>query len=99
MLDFSRQIDWHDLYGVLKVPRATDGGIAPRRTVSAGRSPASCFRRTRAPNSAAILHCFWSEPLKFDISGYKNVVAYMARVANREKVRQALQDEGLLKAA
>ncbi len=41
----------------------------------------------------------WSEPLKFDISGYKNVVAYMARVANREKVRQALQDEGLLKAA
>ena len=29
----------------------------------------------------------WSDPPKFDISGYKNVVAYMARVANREKVQ------------
>ncbi len=37
--------------------------------------------------------------MKIDISGYKNVVAYMDRVGNREKVRQALQDEGLLKAA
>jgi glutathione S-transferase len=41
----------------------------------------------------------WTGPLKVDLSGYKNVVAYMDRVANREKVRQALQDEGLLKAA
>jgi glutathione S-transferase len=41
----------------------------------------------------------WSQPLKIDISEYKNIVAYMDRVANREKVRQALQAEGLLKAA
>jgi glutathione S-transferase len=41
----------------------------------------------------------WTGPLKVDLSGYKNVGAYMDRVANREKVRQALQDEGLLKAA
>lgn len=41
----------------------------------------------------------WSEPMKIDISGYKNIAAYMDRVGQREHVRQALQDEGLLKAA
>lgn len=41
----------------------------------------------------------WTGAMKIDISAYKNILGYMDRVGQREKVRQALQDEGLLKAA
>src|SRR6266850_5474505 len=39
----------------------------------------------------------WSEPLKLDMSRWPNIVAYIARVAARPKVREALKFEGLLK--
>lgn len=43
---------------------------------------------------------FWADDrLKFDISGFPNLVAYKARVAARPKVQEALQKESLLKAA
>jgi len=39
----------------------------------------------------------WSEPVKLDMSRWPNLVAYLARVAGRPKVREALKFEGLLK--
>ena len=39
----------------------------------------------------------WSEPVKLDMSRWPNLVAYLARVAARPKVREALKFEGLLK--
>jgi glutathione S-transferase len=41
----------------------------------------------------------WTGVMKIDMSGFANVVAYMGHIANRENVRQALLNEGLLKAA
>ena len=41
----------------------------------------------------------WTGPMKIDMAGLGNVAAYMDRVGNRERVRQALVNEGLLKAA
>ena len=40
-----------------------------------------------------------TDRLGFDLSGLSNVMAYKARVAARPKVQEALQKEGLLKAA
>jgi len=39
----------------------------------------------------------WSEPVKLDLSRWPNIVAYIARVAARPKVREALKLEGLIK--
>jgi glutathione S-transferase len=39
----------------------------------------------------------WSEPLKFDLSRWPNLVAFVGRVAARPKVKEALKAEGLLK--
>jgi glutathione S-transferase len=39
----------------------------------------------------------WSEPTKIDMSRWPNLVAYLARVAARPKVKEALRAEGLLK--
>jgi glutathione S-transferase len=39
----------------------------------------------------------WSEPTKIDMSRWPNLVAYLARVAARPKVKEALKFEGLLK--
>ena len=39
----------------------------------------------------------WSEPVKLDMSRWPNLVAYLARVAARPKVKEALKFEGLLK--
>lgn len=39
----------------------------------------------------------WSEPTKIDLSRWPNLVAYLARVAARPKVKEALKFEGLLK--
>ena len=39
----------------------------------------------------------WSEPTKIDMSRWPNLVAYLARVAARPKVKEALKAEGLLK--
>jgi glutathione S-transferase len=41
----------------------------------------------------------WADRLKFDLSGFPNLLAYKARVAARPKVQEALTKEGLLKAA
>jgi glutathione S-transferase len=41
----------------------------------------------------------WRNNLKVDISAYKNLQAYLERVGARPKVREAMQEEGLLKAA
>lgn len=39
----------------------------------------------------------WTNFLKIDVSGYKNVHNYMARVAARPGVQRAMKEEGLLK--
>lgn len=39
----------------------------------------------------------WTNFLKIDLSAYGNIKAYMARVAGRPKVQEALKAEGLLK--
>jgi glutathione S-transferase len=39
----------------------------------------------------------WTNMLKVDLSKWPNVKAHMARVAERPKVREAMQAEGLLK--
>ena len=41
----------------------------------------------------------WRHMHKIDISSYKNLTAYLDRVAARPKVQEALQAEGLMKAA
>src|SRR5262249_13037360 len=41
----------------------------------------------------------WRHMHKIDISAYKNLSAYLDRVGSRPKVREAMQAEGLLKAA
>ena len=41
----------------------------------------------------------WSNFQQIDLKPYANVTAFMARVAARPKVREALEAEGLLKAA
>jgi glutathione S-transferase len=41
----------------------------------------------------------WADGMKFDLSGLSNLLAYKARVAARPKVREALVEEGLMKAA
>ena len=38
----------------------------------------------------------WSDRVKLDISSYKNVAAYMARVQARPKVQEAMKVEGLI---
>ncbi|MGH8670191.1 MAG: glutathione transferase GstA [Burkholderiales bacterium] len=38
----------------------------------------------------------WTVPLKIDLSPWPNVAAYLERVGKRPKVREALQEEGLL---
>jgi glutathione S-transferase len=42
---------------------------------------------------------FWAERMKFDLSALPNLLAYKARVAARPKVQEALNKEGLMKAA
>ena len=41
----------------------------------------------------------WADRMKFDLSALPNLLAYQARVAARPKVQEALNKEGLLKAA
>jgi len=41
----------------------------------------------------------WADRVKLDLSGFSNLTAYKTRVAARPKVQEALQKEGLLKAA
>ena len=41
----------------------------------------------------------WADRMKFDLSAMPNLLAYKARVAARPKVQEALNREGLLKAA
>ena len=41
----------------------------------------------------------WADRMKFDFSALPNLVAYKARVAARPKVQEALEKEGLMKAA
>ncbi len=41
----------------------------------------------------------WAERMKWDLSAMPNLLAYKARVAARPKVQEALNREGLLKAA
>ncbi|MBL0317995.1 MAG: glutathione transferase GstA [Alphaproteobacteria bacterium] len=40
----------------------------------------------------------WSNPLKFDLSAWPSIVAFMKRVADRPQVKAAMQEEGLIKA-
>jgi glutathione S-transferase len=58
---------------------------------------------TDAPFTIADAYLFtilnWSNFLKIDLAPYPNVRAFMARVAARPKVKEALQAEGLLEAA
>lgn len=50
--------------------------------------------------TVADAYCFtivrWSTPMRIDLSPFANLEAYMARVASRPKVREALAAEGLL---
>jgi glutathione S-transferase len=41
----------------------------------------------------------WADRMKIDLSGFKNLMAYKARVAARPKVQEALKAEGLLQAS
>jgi glutathione S-transferase len=41
----------------------------------------------------------WADRMKFDLSAMPNLLAYKARIAARPKVQEALNREGLLKAA
>jgi glutathione S-transferase len=41
----------------------------------------------------------WADRMKLDLSGFKNLMAFKARVAARPNVQAALKMEGLLKAA
>jgi glutathione S-transferase len=41
----------------------------------------------------------WADRMKFDLSAMPNLLAYKARIAARPKVQEALNKEGLLKAA
>ncbi len=41
----------------------------------------------------------WADRMQIDLSGFKNLMAYKARVAARPQVQEALKAEGLLKAA
>jgi glutathione S-transferase len=41
----------------------------------------------------------WADRMKFDLSAMPNLLAYKARIAARPKVQEALDKEGLLKAA
>ena len=41
----------------------------------------------------------WADGHKMDLTGFPNLMAFKARVAARPKVQEALQKEGLLKAA
>ena len=41
----------------------------------------------------------WADSMKFDLSAMPNLLAYRARIAARPKVQEALNKEGLLKAA
>lgn len=49
--------------------------------------------------TVADAYCFpilnWSHFYRIELSGYRDMLAYMARVATRPRVRRALQDEGL----
>jgi len=49
--------------------------------------------------TAADAYCFtilsWSKPTNVDLSKFKNVVAYMARVGDRPSVQKTLKSEGL----
>lgn len=38
----------------------------------------------------------WTNPLKIDVSKWPNIKAYMGRVAERPKVREAMKAEGLI---
>ena len=38
----------------------------------------------------------WTNPLKIDVSKWPNIKSYMARVAERPKVREAMKAEGLI---
>lgn len=50
--------------------------------------------------TVADAYCFtivrWSTPMRIDLSPFADLEAYMARVASRPKVREALAAEGLL---
>jgi glutathione S-transferase len=58
---------------------------------------------TDAPFTIADAYLFtilnWSNVLQIDLAPYPNLKAFMARVAARPKVKEALEAEGLLKAA
>jgi glutathione S-transferase len=41
----------------------------------------------------------WRHKHNIDVSAYKNLTAYLDRVGARPKVKEAMQSEGLLKAA
>jgi glutathione S-transferase len=53
--------------------------------------------------TVADAYCFtvlgWTKYLSIDLTPWPNITAYMARVAERPKVKEAMQAEGLLKAA
>lgn len=39
----------------------------------------------------------WAKPLQLDLSGFANVAAYLARIAERPAVKAAMKAEGLIK--
>jgi glutathione S-transferase len=47
------------------------------------------------PDAYAYTTLRWTVPLKVDLAGYPNVVAYMARIAARPAVQAALKAEGI----
>jgi glutathione S-transferase len=55
--------------------------------------------RFSAPDAYAFTILSWARLFGIDLARWPNVAAYVARVAARPKVRQALVDEGLVKSA
>lgn len=49
------------------------------------------------PDAYAFTVLSWSRPLKIDLSGFKNIGAYLERVGQRPAVKAAMKAEGLIK--
>ena len=49
------------------------------------------------PDAYAFTVLSWARPLKIDLSGFKNITAYLERVGQRPAVKEAMKAEGLIK--
>jgi hypothetical protein len=71
----------------------------PAKGLPRTRSGVEDFRGSRDKWTPAFRLINWSNVLKVDLAPYPHLKAFMARVAARPKVREALEAEGLIAAA